>query len=131
MIAMSAAVIVIFAGIYLVCLAAVALVVPQKAIRFFGGFATSARVHFLELGVRTLVGISLLAYAPHMAFGSGFRVFGWILALSSVLLAVVPWRWHQRFAQATVPHATRYPFVLALGSFVLGVGILAAVVKGS
>lgn len=126
-----AAVVVVFAGIYLVCLAAVALISPERAIRFFGGFASSARVHYLELGVRTMVGISLVAYAPNMAFASAFSVFGWILTLSSLVLAVVPWRWHKRFAQATVPHATRYPLLLALGSFVLGGVILAALVRGS
>jgi len=131
MILISAAVIIALAGVYLLCLAALAFVAPQRAVRFFGGFASSARVHYLELGVRTLVGIALLAYAPHMAFASEFRVFGWILAVSSAPRAVVPWRWHQRFAQTTVPYAARYPRWLAAGSFVLGLVILGALARGS
>lgn len=122
--------IVALAGVYLVCLAAVAFVAPQCVVRFFAGFASTASVHYLELGVRTLVGIALLAYASHMALASAFRVFGWILSVSSVLLAVVPWRWHQRFAQTTVPYATRYPRSLAAGSFILGFVILGALMKG-
>lgn len=131
MILMSAAVVVALAGLYLVCLAAVAFVAPQRAVRFLGGFASSASVHYLELGARTLVGVALLAYASQMALASAFRVFGWILAVSSVLLAVVPWRWHQRFAQTTVPYATRYPRSLAAGSLILGFVILGALVTGS
>ncbi len=131
MLLMSAAAVVALAGVYLLSLAVATFVAPQRAVRFFGGFASSPRVHYLELGVRILVGIALLAYAPHMAFASAIRVFGWILVVSSLILAVVPWRWHQRFAQKTVPYATRFPRLLAAGSFVLGFAILGALARGS
>ncbi len=63
-----------------------------------------------------------------MHFGVAFAGFGWILIASSVALAVIPWRLHQRFASWSVPQATRRMTLLGIGSTLAGLVVIAALV---
>jgi hypothetical protein len=121
---------VLLAGLYLVALAAVALVSPQTAKRFLSSFAGSAPAHFLELFVRLVVGAALVSYAPQMRFPGLFTVFGWVMVVTTIGLLAVPWRWHRRFATWSVPYATRNMWLFAIGSLTVGVFLLLSVVLG-
>lgn len=113
-------------ALYLLALGVAAVVRPAVATRFLGGFATSPTTHFVELAVRVLAGSALVVAAPAMAGASIARAFGWILIGTSLLLALVPWRLHQRFAAWSVPQATRHLPLIGVSSFAAGVGLLAA-----
>lgn len=121
---------VLLSGLYLVALAAVALVSPERADRFLSSFASSASAHFLELFVRLIVGASLVLYAPQMKFSGVFTVVGWVIVATTIGLLAVPWRWHRRFATWSVPYATRNMRLLALGSLAAGIFVLLSVVLG-
>jgi len=114
---------VLFAGWYLIGLGVAALARPEATKRFLAKFASSASVHFLELGARIAVGASFVRSAPRMQFSSAFFVFGWLLIGTSVVLLAVPWRLHHRFAAWSVPMATKRISWLAVGSL-LGGGFL-------
>jgi uncharacterized protein YjeT (DUF2065 family) len=121
---------VLLAGVYLVALAAVALVSPRTAKRFLSSFASSAAAHFFEMFVRLVVGVALVSYAPHMKFPGVFTVFGWVIVVTTIGLLAVPWRWHRRFATWSVPYATRNMRLFALGSLAVGAFVLLSVVLG-
>jgi hypothetical protein len=57
--------IVVIAGLYLICLAAVALARPDVARRFLLGFAQTAAAHYTEMSARILVGIAM-AWRGHV-----------------------------------------------------------------
>ncbi len=114
------------AALYLIALGGAALVRPAVAQRFLGGFATTPRVHFTELALRVLAGAALVLRAPHMVGSPALLLFGWILIVTSLALALVPWRWHQRFAAWSVPQATQFMPVIGVASLVGGLGLLAA-----
>lgn len=123
--------VVVVTGLYFCALAAASLLVPAKASRFLLGFASSPRVHYIELSVRLLVGAALLIYAPRMFAPGVFSLFGWLLVITTVCLLLLPWRWHHRFAQQAVPRAISHIKVIGISSLVLGGLILAAVVRGN
>lgn len=125
-----ASVIVVLAAIYLIGLAATAFVAPVYAARFLNGFAGSARAHVTEMVIRLTFGCSLLVHAPHMLYQGAFEVFGWLLVISSAILLLLPWRWHQRFAQRVVPPITRRVWLVGIVALPLGGVILFAVVRG-
>ena len=120
--------IVVTAALYLFALGGAALVRPELAQRFLGGHATTPRLHFTELGLRVLIGAALVLTAPRMAFGPGIATFGAILIVTSLALALVPWRFHQRFAAWSVPQATRNMPLLGVASIAGGMALLAALV---
>jgi hypothetical protein len=120
--------IVVTAALYLVVLGGSALVRPESARRFLGGFATTRRLHFTELALRVLSGTALVISAPRMAFAAAILFFGWLLVATSVGLALVPWRLHQRFAAWSVPQATQYLPLIGVASVAGGIGLIVAVV---
>lgn len=112
------------AGLYLVGLGFVALVSPNRAKRFLAAFASSARAHVAELMVRMVVGAALVLSAPLVRFPGIFLVFGWALIGTTIALAAVPWRLHQKFATRSVPIATRYMPLVAVGALAAGAFLL-------
>lgn len=122
---------VVLAASFLLALGATSLLVPALARRFLLGFASTRVLHFTELLFRSITGAAFVLYAPHMYLPEIFRIFGWVLLITTALLALVPWRWHHRFAQHTVPPVTRFIALIGLASLALGGAILWAIVRGN
>ena len=113
---------------YLLLLGVGAFTRPAGTARFLGAFAQTLPAHFLELALRVAVGAALIIRSPAMHFAQGVAVFGWILVGTSVLIALMPWRLHQRFARWSVPLATRRMRFLGVGATVAGLVVLYALV---
>src|SRR5688500_18569461 len=120
--------IVTLVGAYFVVLGVTLLLAPQRATRFLVGFASSAPKHYLELALRLVVGGSLLLQSPHLIYSGLFTSFGWTLVLTTAFLAVIPWKWHQRFARKAVPAALRYLSVIGVVSLVIGLAVIASLI---
>jgi hypothetical protein len=113
-------------SLYLLTLGAGCFLRPETAKQFLGAFARTPRAHFLELGLRIIAGAALVRSAPTLAFTTGIELFGWILIATSLALAVVPWRFHQRFAAWAVPQATQQMPLIGAASIVGGLVLAAA-----
>lgn len=120
---------VLFTGIALCALGLLSVVRPAVARAFLGGFASSPRLHLLEQGIRIAVGAALVIHAPHLAYSKAFTGFGWLLIGTSLGLLCVPWRWHRRYAQATVPKVLRVLPVYGFFQFALGAVLALSVVR--
>ena len=123
--------VVVLAALYLVALGAASLLAPARTNRFLLGFARSQSTHFAELLLRLVVGVALVLSAPRMSLSGAFNIFGWVLLVTTACLLLVPWRWHRRFAQHAVPHATRYITLVGMASLALGGVILLAASRGA
>lgn len=117
---------VLTAALYMLFLGVGAIVSPDHTKRFLGTFASSPRVHFLELALRMLAGASLVLRAPLMQMPVMVAVFGWVLLGTTLVLAFVPWQLHHRFANWSVPMATQRMPLLGVASAGGGVLLLAA-----
>lgn len=124
------AAIVLLAALYLLGLAAISFIAPDKAARFFNGFASSPRAHFSEMLLRLIVGCAFVMNASRMLYSEAFWLFGWLLIVTTVVLLLLPWRWHHRFAQKVVPPITRHVWLFGIVSLPLGGAILFAVLRG-
>lgn len=101
---------------YFVVFGVIALFSPAHAKRFLLGFADTAAKHYLELAIRLAIGFALLELAPVSQSNIVLRAFGWILITTTVLLALLPWRIHQRFAAKSVQQALQYMSLIGLAS---------------
>lgn len=114
------------AATYLVLLGVGALLRPERTKRFLEGFASSLRVHVIELVVRVAIGAAFVVSAPRLPLSEVFATVGWVLVGTALVLAVVPWRYHYRFARWSVPQATRYMPLLGISSVLAGLALLSA-----
>jgi hypothetical protein len=122
--------VVVLATAFLFALGVASLLAPTQASRLLLGFASTRGLHFTELAFRSIAGAAFVLYAPQMYWSEIFRLAGWVLLVTTALLAVIPWRWHQRFAQRTVPPVTRYIALIGLASLALAGAIGWAIVRG-
>jgi hypothetical protein len=122
---------IVLAALYLLALGAAALLMPARSSRFLLGFARSPPIHLLELFLRFVVGAALVCYAPRMLLAGAFNLSGWVLLVTTTCLLLLPWRWHRRFAEYTVPRVTRHITLVGFASLAIGGVLLAAVAYGS
>lgn len=118
-------VLVLTAG-YFILLGAAALYKPALAQRFLLGFAESPHIHYLELSLRLSVALALLVHAPTMLYAPLFKGFAWIVLGTTIIMLLLPWRWHRAFARRTVPYANRYVRWIGVVSLLLGLFLLYA-----
>lgn len=126
MIETAALFIVVFVGLFQVGLAAVCFIAPKRAVDFLGAFASSRKAHLIEMALRLVAGGAFLINAPAMRFPSAFLLFGWVLIASSVVLLILPWRLHQRFAEQYAAPVIRKAWLMGLFALPLGGVILYA-----
>lgn len=117
-------------ALFLVGLAVVIVTKPSLAERFLGAFASSARTHYAEQGVRLLVGVAIVAHARSMRFPELFTAFGWLMVVSTVGLLFTPWQWHHRFAARVMPPVYRQLQLFGFGSLALGALFIYGLSKG-
>jgi hypothetical protein len=118
-------------GLYLVGLAAASFLAPALAERFLLSFAGSAFAHYIELGIRLLVGGAFVLHAPHMLLEGAFAALGWIVVITTAGLVAVPWHWHRRFARRAVPQVVRHLRLLGIAALALGGLVLLATLYGA
>ena len=116
------------AGLYGLVFGATALLGPEQAARFLLGFAGTPLRHYTELAIRAAVGFAAVVAAPLLSASAAFVAFGWVLLVSTAGLLLVPWHWHRRMAQRTVPLAARHLRPIGLAALLGGALILDAVV---
>ncbi|MGB4860378.1 MAG: DUF2065 family protein [Dokdonella sp.] len=131
MVDLLASAVIVAAGLYLALLGVSCFVRPDTAARFLLGFASSACLHYLELVLRVLVGAALIHASSTLPYPPLFNVFGWVLIVTSLVMFVVPWRWHRQFAQRAVPQALRYVKLIGASSIALGTALVWCVFRSS
>ncbi len=122
-----AGIIVAATGLWLAGPALSIVIAPARAGGVLGRFASSAQAHYAEQVVRLTAGAAMVIFAIETRFPDLIRCFGWIIIVTTSGLLLIPWRWHQWFAQWAIPQALRHIKLFALGAFVLGAFLLYAV----
>jgi hypothetical protein len=118
------AVIAVTFGLFLIGLTGVVFIRPAVAERFFMAFASSAKAHYTEQAVRLIIGASLVVLSPTMWQPFLFRIIGWAIIVSSIVLILAPWQWHHRFATHVRPKLIRFMKLFGIGLLLFGVLLL-------
>ena len=101
-------------SMFLIGLTVVIVANPSLAERFLRSFASSAKTHYTEQVLRLLAGAALVVFANSMWYPRLFKLFGGLLAISSMGLILMPWRWHQKFGSLAMPMVIRNMRLYAL-----------------
>ncbi|CAN5532786.1 hypothetical protein BH10PLA2_BH10PLA2_14070 [soil metagenome] len=112
---------------FLLGLAVAIVTAPARAERFLRSFASSAPAHYTEQGLRLLVGASLVNFASSMWYPDLFKVFGWLMVVTTAGLLFIPWQWHNKFATGVMPPVIRHLKLFAIGASAPGVFVLYSV----
>jgi hypothetical protein len=55
-----------------------------------------------------------------MWYADLFRIFGWLIVVTTVGLLLLPWRWHHEVGKRVMPLVIRRMKLFALGALALG-----------
>jgi len=99
------------------------LVHPHTALRYIGKFASTSRIHYLELVLRLILGVSLIFFADLSTSPMTLNLFGVILIGTTTILFFVPRKLHAKLAnffshKLTALHMrVSAPFAIGFGFF--------------
>lgn len=110
--------------LFLIGLAVVIAARPALAERFLRSFASSARAHYTEQGLRLLVAVAVVTFANSMRHPELFKLFGWLMVVSTVGLLLTPWQWHHKFSLKVMPPVYRHLRLFGLAALALAALIL-------
>jgi hypothetical protein len=86
------------AALWLIGTGALMALRPKHALHVLSLTASTRKVNNVEQGLRLSAGIALLLRAPASKLPMFFEVAGWFIVLSSLVLLVIPLRWHAAYA---------------------------------
>ncbi|HMS68092.1 MAG TPA: hypothetical protein PKD18_08130 [Saprospiraceae bacterium] len=115
-------------SLVLIALLIVVLTKKEWAISFISAFASTAKAHFIEQSLRLIAGASILIYSENMLFPKIFNLFGWILMMTSAILMLTPWKWHQSFGKVAMPLVIKNLILYAIAAAAMGMIILYCVI---
>jgi len=119
-----AGIIVVLFGLGLIGFAVLIVVKRQFAEKFLKQFASSAQAHYTEQFLRMLAGSAILIFSSSMWYSELFRIFGWVMVVTTFGLLLMPWQWHHRFAEKVIPTVIRFISIYGVASFALGAFVL-------
>lgn len=125
---LSGTVMVIF-GLYLISLLVITILNKKVAVNYFSSFASSAKAHYLEQILRLIVGVSMLSFSKSMFYAHFFEIFAWIIILSTIVLILIPWQWHNKLGKLAIPLVIRNLKFYAVSASIFGVFILYCFIK--
>ncbi|MDB2438472.1 hypothetical protein N9W89_07125 [Hellea sp.] len=85
-------------GIWLIAVSIIILLYPQKALSALRKFASTNLINYSELILRFIVGLGLFGHAPNTVFEMEFKIAGGFLAMTAIILILIPRRWHHNYA---------------------------------
>lgn len=86
------------AGLWLIATGALMAAQPDRALQILRLTASTRKINNIEQGLRFSAGLALVLRAPASKLPLTLEVAGWFIMLSSLVLLVMPLRWHAAYA---------------------------------
>ena len=90
--------IIIAFGVWLLWVSERMLVKPSFAISSLRKFASANLINYTELSLRFIVGAAFYNFAPHTDYTKALQIIGIFLAVTAIMLMLIPRRWHHNYA---------------------------------
>lgn len=117
-------------GLWLIGVAALMALRPRYCLHLLGWMATRLaasdwRLNLIEQGLRLMAGAALIVRAPWSKLPWLFEVAGWLLVGTSILIVILPVRWHGAYGGWLLKWLTpRVVRALAPVSALMGGGLI-------
>ena len=114
---------IIISAFWLIVVGVFMLVSPNIALRYIGKFASTSLIHYLELVLRLILGVSLIFFADLSKSPMTLDLFGAILIGTTAILFFVPRKLHVKLANFFSHNLTALhmrvsaPFAIGFGIF--------------
>lgn len=90
--------IVIFFGVFIIIIGFVMLINPIKARNILRRAGSTNFINYAEITLRFIPAIALVLCSEISKFPLAFKIFGWIMIITSLILYIVPRKIHHKFS---------------------------------
>ena len=90
--------VVIFFGIFIIFIGFLMFINPKKARTTLRKAGSTNFINYMEITIRLIPAIALILYSDFSKFPEAFKIFGWIMLITSLILYAVPRTIHHKFS---------------------------------
>ena len=90
--------VVIFFGLFIVFIGFIMLVKPQKARATLRKAGSTNFINYAEITIRLIPATALILHSDFSKYPEAFKIFGWIMLITSLILYIVPRKFHHKFS---------------------------------
>jgi hypothetical protein len=101
------------------------LFAPKKARAILRKAGSTNFINYAEITIRLSPAIAMISYADFSKLPIAFKIFGWIMVATSVILYIVPRKTHHRFSMKSADRLKPIyfqlisPFAMLLGGLII------------
>jgi len=90
--------VVVLFGVFFICIGFLMLFTPEKAREILRKAGSTNVINYAEITIRMIPATALIICSEYSGFPEFFRIFGWFMLLTSVVLYFVPRQIHHNFS---------------------------------
>ena len=90
--------IIVLFGIFFISVGLIMLIAPKKARLILRKAGSTNFINYAEITIRMIPAIGLILYSGFSKFPDLFRIFGWFMLLTSIVLYFVPRQLHHNYS---------------------------------
>ncbi|TXD83324.1 hypothetical protein ESY86_10250 [Subsaximicrobium wynnwilliamsii] len=123
-IAIAKGVVIVF-GVFIIFMGFIMLFYPNQARSTLRKAGSTNFINYTEITIRLIPAISLILYADFSKFPGAFKILGWIMVITSLILYAVPRKTHHGFSMKSadilkpICFQLISPFALLFGGLIL------------
>lgn len=91
--------IVIVFGLFLIFAGFLMFLNPEKVKEIIAKAGSTYLINYTELGIRLIVGIAFLINSVYSNYEIGFKVLGYFLSITAIILMFIPIKMHNEFSR--------------------------------
>jgi uncharacterized membrane protein YfcA len=112
-------------GVFIILVGFLMLFAPKKARAILRKAGSTNFINYAEITIRLSPAIAMISYADFSKLPIAFKIFGWIMVATSVILYIVPRKTHHRFSMKSADRLKPIyfqlisPFAMLLGGLII------------
>ena len=116
-------------GLFFICVGLLMLIKPQKANDTLRKAGSTNFINYAEITIRIIPAVGLILSADHSKYPDLFKIFGWFMLLTSLVLYFVPRQLHHSFSVKAADLLKPFYFQLISPlSFIIGALLIYSVI---
>lgn len=85
-------------GVFIILVGFLMLFAPKKARAILRKAGSTNFINYAEITIRLIPAVAMILYADFSKLPLAFKIFGWVMVITSVILYIVPRKTHHRFS---------------------------------
>jgi uncharacterized membrane protein YfcA len=85
-------------GLFFICVGFIMLIKPKKANEILRKAGSTNFINYAEITIRIIPAVGLILSAENSKYPDIFKIFGWFMLLTSLVLYFVPRQLHNKFS---------------------------------